>query len=211
MRHLTLTVSGALAKPDEAINQQACQEAHVMAIAAQIFTLAGVALGAMASFITTSLNERSRTRREQALRWRDRRIDAYSTYVNDIKHMSAVARRVGASRGLAGRPSDLSAEEGARLLVEAEMRRSLSSEVVTLIGGRETVEALRLLNRTVWDLEFAARGLGDDNGPEAWDRTRQHFTDALDAFHRCVRRELEVPGDYLARDPEWQPPWAESA
>jgi hypothetical protein len=83
-----------------------------MAIAAQIFTLAGVALGAMASFVTTSLNERSRTRREQALRWRDRRIDAYSTYVNDIKDMSAVARRVGASRGLAGRLSDLSAEEG---------------------------------------------------------------------------------------------------
>jgi hypothetical protein len=114
-----------------------------MGIAAQIFTLTGVVLGATASFITTSLNERFRTRRDQAVRWRDRRIDAYSAYVNDIKHMSAVARRVAASRGLAGRPSDLPVEEGVRLLVEAEMRRSLSSEVVTLIAGRETVEALR--------------------------------------------------------------------
>lgn len=49
-------------------------------------------------------------------------------------------------------------------------------------GDVMRVEALRLLNRTVWDLEFVARGLADDIGPEAWDRARD-------------------------RDSEWKPPW----
>lgn len=177
-----------------------------MAAADQIFTLTGVALGATMSFISGALTERSRTRREQDLRWRERRLDAYSAYVHDVKHMSAVARRVGAARGLAGRPTDLSVEDGQRLFVEAEMCRSLTSEAVTLVAGPETVEALRLLNRTVWDLEWIARGLGEDIGPEAWDRCRSRFTDALDAFHKSARSELGVPDSYLSRDPAWEPP-----
>lgn len=39
-----------------------------VAVAAQIFTLCGVALGALSSYLVTSLNERSRHRRDMAAR-----------------------------------------------------------------------------------------------------------------------------------------------
>jgi hypothetical protein len=39
-----------------------------VAVAAQIFTLSGVALGALCSYLVTSLNERSRYRRDVAMR-----------------------------------------------------------------------------------------------------------------------------------------------
>jgi hypothetical protein len=88
------------------------------------------------------------------------------------------------------------------LLAEAETRRGLSSEVVTLTGGEAVIEAHRKVNQTLWRMEWFARGLVEDASRENWDRVRREYVNAINNFHECARRDLIVPGEYLPRDHE---------
>lgn len=91
-----------------------------MATAAQIFTLSGVALGALLSYLVTSLNERSRHGRDVAMRLQERRFDAYAEYLSDVRQLVAVANRIAASLSLHNRTTlpPLSQEEGLPVLAE---------------------------------------------------------------------------------------------
>jgi len=48
-----------------------------MSVTDQLLTLAAVIVGAIMSFAATSLNERQRSRREEAARWAGEKLDAY--------------------------------------------------------------------------------------------------------------------------------------
>lgn len=56
----------------------------------QVFTLAGVVLGAAGSFIATTLLERGRYRRDKAVRWDAASLQAFSDYLKanttDLRH-----------------------------------------------------------------------------------------------------------------------------
>jgi hypothetical protein len=56
-----------------------------MSLTGQILPLVGVALGAIGSFLVSSLNDRARWRREQSVRWDARRLDAYGEYIHAVK------------------------------------------------------------------------------------------------------------------------------
>jgi hypothetical protein len=73
-----------------------------------------------------------------------------------------LSQRIAASVGLDGRAQPLTREEGLPLLAAAEATRSVSTEMVALLGSGETVSALGELNRAVWRMEWFARGLLDD-------------------------------------------------
>ncbi|MER6519845.1 hypothetical protein ABT246_23695 [Streptomyces sp. NPDC001553] len=47
-----------------------------MSLAGQLLPLVGVALGAVTSFLAVSLNERTKWRRQQSIRWDERRMTA---------------------------------------------------------------------------------------------------------------------------------------
>jgi hypothetical protein len=49
-------------------------------VVAQLFTLAGVALGALASYLVSSVNERARHRREVAKGWEERKFECLANY-----------------------------------------------------------------------------------------------------------------------------------
>src|SRR5215468_8171273 len=62
--------------------------------------LIGVVVGALATFLITSVSERSRWRREQATRWDVKRADAYAEYANSVKILQELCKRICAYRGL---------------------------------------------------------------------------------------------------------------
>ncbi|MFI0453740.1 hypothetical protein [Actinomadura sp. 6N118] len=169
-----------------------------MAAADQIFTLSGVALGAIASYLVGSLGERARFRRELAKGWGDRKLDAYAGYIRDVKQVHMLAQRITAARGVHDRNIPLSPEEGLPLIAEASVRRSLSSEQVTLLASAETLATLRRVNEEARILMQFARGVS--SSAEDFHQAIRSFTQALDDFHTCARSELGVPGTHLVRD-----------
>jgi hypothetical protein len=52
----------------------------------QLPTLVGVLIGAAATYGATSLTERARWRRAQAVRWDEKKVNAYAEYANAVKH-----------------------------------------------------------------------------------------------------------------------------
>jgi hypothetical protein len=126
-----------------------------VAVLAQIFTLSGVALGALFSYLITSANERSRYRRDVATRLQERRFDAYAEYLSNVRQMVAAANRIAASLGLHDRTTlPLSQEDGLPILAELMTHRIASSERARLLANEETVTALRDLNDAAWGLEM---------------------------------------------------------
>lgn len=167
---------------------------------AQVFTLLGVMVGAISSYVVSTLGEQARYRREVTSQWTQRRLESYVQYLNDVKYMSIVARRVAAGVGLDDHAPPLSQQEGLPLLAEAETRRSSTGEMVALMSDRETVVSMRKLNQTLWRLEWFARGLLKDEDRQSWKQSVREYDAALENFGGCVRRNLGISGEYLTRD-----------
>jgi uncharacterized membrane protein YccC len=169
-----------------------------MTIAAQVITLIAVVVGAITSFIATSLSERRRFQREQAQQWTDRKLESYAAYLECAKEMNQLSRRIAAARGIGKRVPELAEENATQLLAEAEARRANASERVNLIGDAATVAAIRELNKEVWRLEWIARGkLTPDD--EEWESCNQSLVRALNLVHQRIREELRIPGRFLPR------------
>jgi hypothetical protein len=173
-----------------------------MDVAGQIFTLSGVAVGALSSYLVTSLNERARSIREVAKRWEARKFETYAAYVSDVKQQVVVANRTSATLGLHYRvTSPLMPEEGLPLLAELATRRTVSSERA-LLASEETLVAIRHLNDATWQMECFARSVIEDATTSGWEQAFRAYHEALDAFHRCARAELGVPGRLVDRPTE---------
>jgi hypothetical protein len=169
----------------------------VMNLGTQIITIAAVIAGALTSYLVTTLGDRSRYRREVAREWVDRKLESYTRYATDIKSLVIVTRQITALHGLHDAAPGIAEEKAMTLLDEAEVRRSTSYEAVKLLGDAETLRATRALNDAAHTLEWIARGqLSSDSG--GWDRSWHFYLDASDRFRQCVRRELNVPGDFLS-------------
>ena len=172
----------------------------------QAFTLVGVGLGAIMTYVINFMGERVRFRRDIELRWHERKLDAYINYVNDVKAVHKLARRIAAARGLHDRDIPLEPEEGMADLADAITRRSRSSELLTVFAGAETRAALRTLNDEIRCLIWYARGVIPDATPEGWDLAFSEFMLALDQFHEHVRLELHIPGAQLQGKREYTRP-----
>jgi hypothetical protein len=66
----------------------------------QLLTLLGVALGAVASFVSTRLVDRSRWQREERFRWDSKRLESYSEFSAAIMRFINIAQRMAAGVGL---------------------------------------------------------------------------------------------------------------
>jgi hypothetical protein len=136
-------------------------------IVAQVLTIAGVLLGAAATFVVTSTTERTRWRRAQSARWDDKRLLAYSEYANAVKHMVRLCRRIAETKGLlsTGQPIDL--DSAFTDLAEAETQRAARWETVLLLGEPATISAARAWSEQAWRLERLLRDNHPDDHPDA--------------------------------------------
>ncbi|MEU0520448.1 hypothetical protein [Streptosporangium sp. NPDC006007] len=170
-------------------------------------TLLAVLVGALTTFAATILVDRMRFHREQARYWADKKLAAYADYLDAVKSMNRISRRLVAGRGIDKRAAALEGDDALALLAEAESRRAGASELVTLIGSADVVSSVRRLNREVGRLEWIAREMLDAD-EEAWEACNQAYVGQLNAVHECARRELRIPGAHLPR--EVGPPWVPS-
>jgi hypothetical protein len=170
-----------------------------------LLALAGVIVGAVLSYVFTLLGESRRERWALSREWRERRLQAYSAYVTDVKRMRSIAHRIAAGIGLSAKAHPLARDDGADLLAEANMARGRSFETLTLMAGRDLVEAARALNRAIWRLEWFARGLLDDADMEGWQIAERDYFRAIGLFHECARQELGVKEDFTPREVEGSP------
>lgn len=179
-----------------------------MSLSGQIVPLVGVALGAVASFLVSSSNDRARWRREQSVRWDGRRLDAYGEYIHAVKELAGRYQRIAAGRGLVTGPTPL--ELTPEVLAElgaAEARRSALGETCELLGDTDTNTASKTLNHCLWRLEHLARGVPTDVEQD-WDQAYLEFRDAQRRYLECARAGLGVTGPvsrYVAWPSAWRP------
>ncbi len=65
----------------------------------QLPALIGVVIGALGSYWASARGDRARFRREQAARWDERRLTAYSEYARALKKSVTLAYRIAAHLG----------------------------------------------------------------------------------------------------------------
>ncbi|MFD3743201.1 hypothetical protein [Nocardia sp. NPDC058633] len=173
-------------------------------IVQQLITVAGVLLGAGATFAGAALTERAKWRRTQRSRWDDRRLVAYSDFANALKRFAEVSMRMAAGRGFPNAGQPISVEEGAPLLAEAASDKTLKWEMVLLLGSAEAVAAARQWNKAVWELSLVAlgRGMSHEDYVRAFEAAGLKRND----FYECARRDLGVhSGELPAGDGAWLP------
>jgi hypothetical protein len=164
----------------------------VTAFVDQVPALAGVALGAFATIIATTFAERMRWRRDQAVRWDERRLEAYREYAAAIKTMHALTMRLAANEPdfRHSRPVDPAVAD--QLLDETDARRTAMWESVLLLGDAATVNAARQWWEAVRNLEIAVRRGPRD--PAAWEALLATVNDRRDGFYVAARNSLGVRG-----------------
>jgi hypothetical protein len=157
---------------------------------AQVLTIAGVLLGAAATFVATSTTERTRWRRTRSARWDDRRVIAYGEYANAVKHMVRLCRRIAETKKLltTGQPIDLDAAHTA--IAEAETERALKWETVLLLGEPATISAARAWHEQVWRLEHMLRE--DHPDPTSFIDAYKETMRLRNEFYAHARTDLDV-------------------
>ncbi|MEU9510485.1 hypothetical protein AB0D32_29875 [Micromonospora sp. NPDC048170] len=165
-------------------------------VVAQLPALIGVLIGAIGTIVATSVADRTRWKRNQSIRWDDRRLDAYVEFGRVVKEIHAIAVRILASERPNSRGHRIDREEGLARLAEADVRRTLAWESVLLLGDASTVSAARDWRDAVWGIERAARGLtqGEDR-----DDLLHRANEARDLFYRAARGGLGVRGGSVAQ------------
>ncbi|MEU4653494.1 hypothetical protein AB0G32_06040 [Streptomyces sp. NPDC023723] len=159
----------------------------------QIVTVGGVLLGALTTQVAAYLLERSRNRYQLLTRWDDKKIDAYSEYVDAVKmRIAACVRLYEVREGI---------REDHRPLVElredvAEVGRRWGSafERVMLLGGDDAIEAGHELNSTVSEIVWQAGGQITGTLGEWRERHRTAFRQ-INLFHEAARADLGIQGN----------------
>ncbi|MBM4795097.1 hypothetical protein HXP44_24320 [Streptomyces sioyaensis] len=146
----------------------------------QIVTLLGVLIGALTSYVSTTVAERTRHRRTMATRWDERKLNTYVEYLTCVKEAADSAKESLKARGNPDLQRALLAT-----MNEAEKRRSVLFETLILLAEPSAVEAAKDVNQILWQALIAARESNCD---------RFFWVDdlmaALNAFHESARRDL---------------------
>lgn len=158
----------------------------------QLVTIAAVLLGALTTYLTTYLMERSRNKYAMVTRWDDRKIDAYEGYVDSVRATIFLAVRLYEHREgirLSGKPEAELLEE----LLEATRLRGRAFERVMLLGGDVVVEAGHQLNTAAAAIDWQADGRAVGTREEWRAKHRAAFREIND-FHEAARKDLGVQG-----------------
>ncbi|MCO1594875.1 hypothetical protein M8C17_06810 [Micromonospora sp. RHAY321] len=92
--------------------------------------LLGVLVGPIGTIVATSVADRTRWKRNQTVRWDDRRLDAYVEFAQVLKEIHAVAVRMLASERPNSRGHHIDREAGLARLADADVRHTLAWESV---------------------------------------------------------------------------------
>lgn len=164
------------------------QEVHSWAV--QLLTLAAVALGALASFISTRVLDRSRWQREEALRWDTKRLEAYSYFASALLNYINIAARISVAHGLPATGQPLDPEVGLPALASAESEVTLQWQNILLLGHPSVIAAAHAWREEAWHLEWFARRLRND--PAEFSKATQDRRESRNRFYSAARLDLGI-------------------
>jgi hypothetical protein len=174
--------------------------ANLASFVGQLPALAGVLIGAAATYMATSASDRARWRREHSIRWDEKKADAYAEYGNALKKVISVAVRIAVARGVHDLGEPLLPEEGMAVLAAAEQDRQSMWEAVLLLGSDNVVKAARDWQRSIFMLAEIARGV---HGADNWDASIGAASTARGKFYKAARSDLGLPTEDVENF-EWQ-------
>ncbi|WP_409239935.1 hypothetical protein [Streptomyces sp. PA5.6] len=181
-----------------------------MSLASQALPLVGVAVGAVVSLAVSAVNERARWRRQQSVRWDERRLNAYAEYAHTVKQLSSRYTGLAIARGLITGSTPLEpTDEVLKELAATEAHRSALAESLWLLGDVDSNTAAIKLNHALWHIEWLARGI-PTTGIATWPEAYLEFRKARTDFLKAARCDLGVRGARIAHDVPWPPPWRPS-
>ena len=109
----------------------------------QLLTLVGVAIGAIASFFSTRLIERSRWQREEAIRWDTKRLGCYGEFAAVTNRFIQIAIRLAGGLGLPSTGQPLDSVTGLAILAAAEEEIGVKWEQILMLASPDTIRAAR--------------------------------------------------------------------
>jgi hypothetical protein len=157
----------------------------------QVFTLAGVVLGAAGSFIATTLLERGKYHRDKASRWDAASLQAFSDYLKAVVGMARMAGQAARQRGWDVNAASRDLDQALRLMEEREDDRAIAFERVRLVADKATIDAAHRLNNAIWKLEWLASGRVDGSADD-WRAAVEAYLHALEVFHAATRDRLSM-------------------
>jgi hypothetical protein len=158
----------------------------------QLPALIGVVLGAVGAMASASLTDRLRWRREQEVRWDQRRLEAYLTFASTLKEIHSLAFRLSATNRPGSHHPPIDREVAVELIAQANIRKTKDWESLLLLGDEGTVAAGRRWRDAVMQVERIARAESWDGS--RWDSAVGEVDVARDRFHAAARRGLGVSG-----------------
>jgi hypothetical protein len=156
----------------------------------QLFTLLGVTVGALASFVTTRLVDHSRWQQEETLRWDTKRLESYGDFASALMRFITIGYRITAGLGLPASVQPLDAATGLPELATAEGEVSVKWEQVLMLGAPAVITAAQERRNEAWHLEKFARGLLKDVA-EYMEATQDRRAAQI-RFYSVVRADLGI-------------------
>ena len=164
-----------------------------MDLAVQALTIAGVLVGAVSTYLAGYLVERSKDRRGLSLRWDERKLDTYVSYVADVRDVIYAAVLLFEVReGI--RTMNKTVDQLTLGLVEAERSRVLLFEQLVMLGGVSVVDVAHELNKAVHAIDWRARALTDED-LAGWRALHVRAFQLINEFHNAARADLGVVGN----------------
>lgn len=163
----------------------------------QLPAILGVIVGVLGTLLVTSWTDKARWRRDQAVRWDKRRLDAYVTFAATVKEIHALALRISAPYRRHSKSWPLAREQGLELMAEANARREQAWEAMLLLGDEITVTAARVWQDAVAVEQYLCGG--DSIDEVKWQSAVEAVDHARDHFYLAARESLGVHGGSVAQ------------
>lgn len=171
----------------------------------QLLTLAGVLVGAGATFSATTLIERAKWKRGLDTRWDDKRLAAYIEYANALKESLNICMRLAEANGYPAGVQPIDRDAGIQAWVAADTERTTKWEAVLLLGSAEGIAAARQWHKAVWRFRYFVVGTNVDH--EEYLRSFETMGRLRNQFYACARADLGVKRGALPEEfGAWMPP-----
>jgi len=178
----------------------------VHALLQQLPALLGVVVGVIATWVATSAAERARWRRDQSVRWDEKRLAAYTEYSHAVKQLISAATRLAEQRRGAGTgapPADVRAAlaAGEAALATAEDERTVKWESVLMLGSSDVITAARDWHQSAFRLQWIALGRASDM---SWAGAIEATSQARGAYYQAAKADLGISVGSGPEAYEWQ-------
>jgi hypothetical protein len=168
----------------------------------QLAALAGVVIGATASYLIGAATDRARWARGQSARWDERRAQAYADYAYAVKALYMQSMLIANSRGLGARREIVDFDAALAEMARLASDRTAKWELVLLLGDPDTIAAARTWHRRTWQLERYARGERAD--PDGYAVLRADIDADRARFYAAARRDLGIKSGNIPSGGPWE-------